>query len=47
MTGRILKDLAIILYILIVPMWIMEMFEIDIYLRQQVQDKKDKTKEQA
>lgn len=47
MTGRILKGLAIILYILIVPMWIMEMFEIDIYLRQQVQDKKDKTKEQA
>ena len=40
MTGRILKDLAIILYILIVPMWIMEMFEVDICLIQQIQGRK-------
>lgn len=32
MINRVIKDMIIILYILIVPMWIMELLGIDVYL---------------
>lgn len=32
MINRVIKDMIIILYILLVPMWIMELLEIDAYL---------------
>jgi hypothetical protein len=32
MINRVIKDMIIILYILIVPMWIMELLGIDAYL---------------
>jgi hypothetical protein len=31
MIRRVIRDMLIILYILIVPMWIMELLEIDVY----------------
>jgi len=31
MIGRVIKNILIILYILIVPMWIMELLGIDMY----------------
>lgn len=32
MINRVIKDMIIILYILLVPMWIMELLGIDAYL---------------
>lgn len=32
MVNRVIKDMVIILYILFVPMWIMELLGIDAYL---------------
>lgn len=32
MLNRVIEDMIIILYILIVPMWIIELLEIDTYL---------------
>lgn len=32
MINRVIKDMIIILYILLVPMWIMELLGIDVYL---------------
>ena len=31
MIGRVIKDICIILYILIMPMWLMELLGIDMY----------------
>ena len=31
MLGRVIKDILIILYILIMPMWLMELLGIDMY----------------
>lgn len=43
---RVIKDIFIILYILIVPMWIMELLEIDMYfidtiLKEEVEKNED------
>lgn len=40
MIGRVIKDILIILYILIMPMWLMEFLGIDMYFLQKVRDSK-------
>ena len=42
MTDRVIKDILIILYILVIPMWLMEFLGIDMYLMKADERKKGK-----